>query len=116
MLKKIYWTIVIISVITLISYGFYSDYKAKQQFCELSFSGKITEIKISVRELYDIKIENDRWYFLGMFVLYQVVPIEVGDTIVKEKACYKVTLIKKGKQYNIGNDWKTPCDCESKSK
>ncbi len=113
-MKKKY-SLIIFLILTFIffSIGYYVDYKTKQRFCELLFRGKIAEIKVSVRESYEIKIENDTWYDLNMFVLYKVVPIEVGDTIIKEKDCYKVTLIKNGKQYNIGNDWKTPCDCES---
>ena len=115
MLKKVIWIIFFTSVIVLAFIAFYSDYRAKQEFCELSFHGKIEQIKIPEGGLYDIKIENDDvWYDLNIFVLYQVVPIEVGDTIIKEKNCYKVTLIKNGTYYNIGNDWETLCDCKGK--
>ena len=113
MLKKFIWIIFFISIIILFSYAFYRDYKAKQRSCELAFYGEIEEIKICTRGVYEIKIKNDTWYYLGMTVLYKIVPIEVGDTIIKEKGCYKVILIKNSTHYNIGNDWKTLCDCES---
>ncbi len=113
MLKKGFWIFVFISIIVLFSYMFYKDYRAKQRFCELSFRGKISEIKMTVRELYVIKIENDTWYYLGMVVHNHIVPMEVGDSIIKEKDCYKVTLIKNDTHFKIGNDWETLCDCES---
>ncbi len=113
MSKKIGVVVFMISVFILFSIGFYIDYKTKQKFCKLSFHWKIEQIKINTRGAYDIRLKDNTWHYLGMKVLYQIVPIEVGDSIIKEENCYKVTLIKNGTHFNIGNDWETLCDCES---
>jgi hypothetical protein len=113
--ENVIWIIFGAGVIILGIFVMIWWYHANEKFCELSFCGKIEKITFSEKNYYFVKIENDSTFYLGNFVWYKLVPIEVGDSLIKKKNCYRVILRKKGFDYDIGSPI-IQCRCDKENK
>ena len=102
-----------IGVIIMFSMMIFNHFKAVEKFCEYSFCGKIEEIKLGQKDSYIIKISNDSIYNFGGFISDYNIKLEVGDSLIKRKDCYKVILRKKGIDYDIGIPMRG-CSCGKK--
>lgn len=103
--KKIVIAITIITAIVFFSFVMLYAVKSVCYYYKDSISGEITHIRYTERKLLKIKINDcENWHLLDVHIKYDVVDIELGDTLLKNPCSYSTYLTKANNTFNISSE------------
>lgn len=92
----------IVSMLTLSIYAHFSNKKADSEFYLISYAGKVFKVISEERGAKSVEFENGKNQYLGFRVNYNLVDIEIGDSIIKPINSMKIIVIKKdGEVFNF---------------